>query len=184
MEPCTKDCTFLVFGTPFILQWNYSRCTVVVIEAYCSHTGNLTLVECSISPDKYLLLLKGYSTRRAAKSPVVCWTVMLMNCVLLKNKRMFRFAVSQLSAKIFYPGLLWQALQQRSAVEPCYQHCMLRPFFHANDDFFCEQVISFFKWRGNPTNKKLPYLHEGVASSVCLLVILISMWLNVDLLMI
>lgn len=88
----------------------------------------------------------------------------------------FRFAVSQLSAKIkFYPGLQWQALQQKSAVEPCYQHCMLRSFFHVNYDFFCEQVISFFKWLDNLRNRKLPNSHKGVASIVCLLVTLISM---------
>lgn len=38
----TKGCTILVFGTCITLQWNYSRCTVGVIEAYCSHTGNLS----------------------------------------------------------------------------------------------------------------------------------------------
>lgn len=74
---------------------------------------------------------------------------------------MFRFAVSQLSAKIqFYPGVLWQVLQEGSAVEPRYQHCVLRSCFHANEDFFCEQAISFFKRHGNLTNKKLPYLKE------------------------
>lgn len=60
---------------------------------------------------------------------------------------------------------------------------MLRSFFHANYDFFCEQVIRFFK-HGNLANKKPLYLLEGVAPFVCLLVTLISMWLNFDLFLI
>lgn len=78
----TKDCAFPVLGTLFVLWWNYPRCTVVVIEAYGSHAGNLTLVECSISPDETWLPWRGYSTRRAAKSLVTCWTLMLMNYAL------------------------------------------------------------------------------------------------------
>lgn len=48
----TKNCTFLVMRTHFVLQWNYSRCAVVVIEAHYSHTGILTLWESGFFPMK------------------------------------------------------------------------------------------------------------------------------------